>query len=170
MLTTDARLLNRLTDPKWKHRKRYWAQVDGGPVSGDALAALRAGGLPPILPPPLLPLPRRGGGGGGRGRPAYAPAAAVRLMSEAPPHRREALAIWPPRHPPLRHPALLRPAAAAPPGGGGGGGSGGLAWLGIELTEGKKRQVGLAALGVVARRARRASRARAACGRAPSPR
>ena len=42
LLTANGRLQQRLTDPRWGHWRRYWAQVEGL-VSPDALEALREG-------------------------------------------------------------------------------------------------------------------------------
>ena len=42
LLTANGRLQQRLTDPRWGHWRRYWAQVEGL-VSPDALKALREG-------------------------------------------------------------------------------------------------------------------------------
>ena len=42
LLTANGRLQQRLTDPRWGHWRRYWAQVEGL-VSPDALDALREG-------------------------------------------------------------------------------------------------------------------------------
>lgn len=44
LLTSDANLQYRLSDPKFKVPKTYWAQVEGVPTE-EALARLRAGGL-----------------------------------------------------------------------------------------------------------------------------
>ncbi len=44
LLTSDAGLQHRLSDPKFKVPKTYWVQVEGVPTE-DALARLRAGGL-----------------------------------------------------------------------------------------------------------------------------
>jgi 23S rRNA pseudouridine2457 synthase len=69
LLTANGRLQQRLTDPRWGHWRRYWAQVEGVPNAA-ALQALREGvviqgqrtrparaqgladpGLPPRQPP-----------------------------------------------------------------------------------------------------------------------
>lgn len=42
LLTDDGRLQSRITDPRWKLPKTYWAQVEGD-VSEEALAMLRRG-------------------------------------------------------------------------------------------------------------------------------
>ncbi len=42
LLTSDGRLQQRLTDPRWGHWRRYWVQVEGTP-SDAALEQLRAG-------------------------------------------------------------------------------------------------------------------------------
>ncbi len=42
LLTADGRLQQRLTDPRWGHRRTYWVQVEGE-VKEDALAGLRNG-------------------------------------------------------------------------------------------------------------------------------
>ncbi|MCT0229649.1 pseudouridine synthase [Synechococcus sp. CS-1324] len=42
LLTSDGRLQQRLTDPRWGHWRRYWIQVEGFPTP-EAIAALRAG-------------------------------------------------------------------------------------------------------------------------------
>lgn len=42
LLTDDGKLQHRITDPKFKQPKTYWAQVEGD-ISDDALKALRKG-------------------------------------------------------------------------------------------------------------------------------
>ncbi|MBL8179397.1 MAG: pseudouridine synthase [Bryobacterales bacterium] len=44
ILTSDGRLQHMLTDPRFHHKRTYWAQVEGIPSAG-ALAALRDGVL-----------------------------------------------------------------------------------------------------------------------------
>jgi 23S rRNA pseudouridine2457 synthase len=44
LLTDDGRLQARITEPRHKLAKTYWAQVEGAPTN-DALAKLQAGGL-----------------------------------------------------------------------------------------------------------------------------
>ena len=42
LLTSNGRLQHRLTDPRWGHWRRYWAQVEGDPSEND-LEPLRRG-------------------------------------------------------------------------------------------------------------------------------
>ncbi|MEB3176873.1 MAG: pseudouridine synthase [Synechococcus sp.] len=42
LLTSNGRLQHRLTDPRWGHWRRYWAQVEGDPTEAD-LEPLRRG-------------------------------------------------------------------------------------------------------------------------------
>jgi 23S rRNA pseudouridine2457 synthase len=42
LLTADGRLQQRLTDPRWGHRRTYWVQVEGL-AAEDALERLRGG-------------------------------------------------------------------------------------------------------------------------------
>jgi 23S rRNA pseudouridine2457 synthase len=42
LLTSNGRLQQQLTDPRWGHWRRYWIQVEGNPTPA-ALAALRSG-------------------------------------------------------------------------------------------------------------------------------
>lgn len=44
-MTDHGPLLNRLTEPKYRHTKRYWAQVEGGPVAAEEVQRLQAGVL-----------------------------------------------------------------------------------------------------------------------------
>jgi 23S rRNA pseudouridine2457 synthase len=44
-MTDHGPLLNRLTEPKYRHTKRYWAQVEGGPVAAEDVQWLQAGVL-----------------------------------------------------------------------------------------------------------------------------
>jgi 23S rRNA pseudouridine2605 synthase len=43
LLTNDGELANRLTHPRYEVSKTYRAKLGGGPISGEALRALRAG-------------------------------------------------------------------------------------------------------------------------------
>ncbi len=79
LLTTDAGLQHRLSDPKFKVPKTYWAQVEGVPTE-EALAKLRTGGL-------VLKTGRT------------APAGAVALTDEPP-------GLWA-RTPPIRYRAAI---------------------------------------------------------------
>ncbi len=54
LLTTDGKLQQRLTDPRWGHWRRYWVQVEGTP-SPEALEPLRQG----VLVQGRLTLPAR---------------------------------------------------------------------------------------------------------------
>lgn len=72
LLTSNGRLQNRLTDPRFHHPRTYWAQVERIPDQA-ALAQLRQGVVIKNY----------------RTRPAQ-----VRLLSEDP--------VLPPRHPPIR--------------------------------------------------------------------
>ncbi|MCP9849747.1 pseudouridine synthase [Cyanobium sp. Morenito 9A2] len=54
LLTADGRLQQRLTDPRWGHWRRYWAQVEGTPTNG-ALERLNQG----LLVQGQLTLPAR---------------------------------------------------------------------------------------------------------------
>ncbi|MBI3570058.1 MAG: pseudouridine synthase [Gammaproteobacteria bacterium] len=59
LLTDDGQLQHRLTDPRHKLPKTYWAQVEGAPTDA-ALASLRDGVLldgKPTLPAKVRPLP-----------------------------------------------------------------------------------------------------------------
>ncbi len=111
LLTDDGRLQHRLTDPRHKLPKTYWAQVEGVPTDA-ALASLRDGVLlEGATGAPLHRAPRLGPIGDGlRTRPAK-----VRRMAEP--------KLWP-RDPPIR----VRKAIPT-------------AWIEIILTEGRNRQV-----------------------------
>lgn len=93
LLTDDGALQARITDPRFKLVKRYWAQVEGEPDEA-ALAALRAG---VVL----------------EGRPTR-PAGAIRIAAPD---------LWP-RDPPIRTRRAIP-----------------TAWLQLELSEGRNRQV-----------------------------
>ncbi len=79
LLTSDAHLQHRLSNPRFKVPKTYWAQVEGTPTS-EALELLRVGGM--VL--------KRG---------PLAPAGADILPAEPP-------ALWP-RTPPIRYRATI---------------------------------------------------------------
>jgi 23S rRNA pseudouridine2457 synthase len=111
LLTDDGRLQHRITDPRHKLPKTYWAQVEGEPAEG-ALEQLRRGvvlegatGASLHRAPRLDPI-----GDGRRTLPAK-----VRRIPEP--------ELWP-RDPPIR----VRKAIPT-------------AWLEITLTEGRNRQV-----------------------------
>ncbi len=111
LLTDDGRLQHRITDPRHKLPKTYWAQVEGEPAE-DALEQLRRGVvLEGATGASLHRAPRLGPIGDGlRTRPAK-----VRRIPEP--------ELWP-RDPPIR----VRKAIPT-------------AWLEITLTEGRNRQV-----------------------------
>ncbi len=111
LLTDDGRLQHRITDPRHKLPKTYWAQVEGEPAE-DALEQLRRGvvlegatGASLHRAPRLDPI-----GDGRRTLPAT-----VRRIPEP--------ELWP-RDPPIR----VRKAIPT-------------AWIEITLTEGRNRQV-----------------------------
>lgn len=79
LLTSDAALQHRLSDPRFRVPKIYWAQVEGTPTE-DALQRLRAGGLHLKTGP-------------------TAPAGARALPAEPP-------GLWP-RTPPIRYRAAI---------------------------------------------------------------